>query len=120
MDCFIVKTLEIFKKFHYIKYTQPFFYILFSFVSLNMTDKWKQYHMACRHRVSHLYVFFYVFEDFNVQGFVPLITFIGFLSSVSSFIYLETTVSYKTFTTLLIFIGFLSSVYTFVLGDDSL
>ena len=75
--------------------------------------------MACRHRVSHLYVFFYVFEDFNVQGFVHLITFIGFLSTLSSFIYLETTVTYKMFTTLPIFIGFLSSVYTFVLGDDS-
>ena len=75
--------------------------------------------MASRHRVSHLYVFFYVFEDFNVQGFVPLITFIGFLSTLSSFIYLETTVTYKMFTTLPIFIGFLSSVYTFVLGDDS-
>ena len=75
--------------------------------------------MACRHRVSHLYVFFYVFEDFNAQGFVHLITFIGFLSTVFPFIYLGTTVTYKMFTTLLIFIGFLSSVYTFVLGDDS-
>ena len=75
--------------------------------------------MACKHRVSHLYVFSYVFEDFNVQGFVHLITFIGFLSTVSPFIYLGTTVIYKMFTTLLIFIGFLSSVYTFVLGDDS-
>ena len=75
--------------------------------------------MACKHRVSHLYVFSYVFEDFNVQGFVHLITFIGFLSTVFPFIYLGTTVTYKMFTTLLIFIGFLSSVYTFVLGDDS-
>ena len=75
--------------------------------------------MACRHRVSHFYVFFYVFEDFNVKGFVDLLTFIGFLSTVSPFIYLETTVTYKMFTTLPIFIGFLSSVYTFVLGDDS-
>ena len=75
--------------------------------------------MACRHRVSHLYVFFYVFEDFNAQGFVHLITFIGFLSTVFPFIYLGTTVTYKMFTTLLIFIGFLSRVYTFVLGDDS-
>ena len=75
--------------------------------------------MACKHRVSHLYVFSYVFEDFNVQGFVHLITFIGFLSTVSPFIYLETTVTYKMFTTLPIFIGFISSVYTFVLGDDS-
>ena len=85
-----------------------------------MTENSRQYHLAYRQRVFHLYVYFYVFEDLYVQGFVPLITFIGFLSSVSSFIYLETTVSYKTFTTLLIFIGFLSSVYTFVLGDDSL
>ena len=75
--------------------------------------------MACKHRVSHLYVFFYVFEVFNVQGFVHLITFIGFLSTVFPFIYLGTTVTYKMFTTLPIFIGFLSSVYTFVLGDDS-
>ena len=48
-----------------------------------------------------------------------MLTFIGFLSTVSPFIYLETTVTYKMFTTLPIFIGFLSSVYTFVLGDDS-
>ena len=38
---------------------------------------------------------------------------------MSPFIFLETTVTYKMFTTLPIFIGFLSSVYTFVLGDDS-
>jgi hypothetical protein len=39
MDCFIVKTLEVFKNLHHIKYTQHFVYIIFSFVSLNMTDK---------------------------------------------------------------------------------
>jgi hypothetical protein len=48
-----------------------------------------------------------------------MITFIGFLSTVSPFIYLGTTVTYKIFTTLLIFIGFQFSVSTFVLGDDS-
>ena len=111
MDCFIVNTLDILKNLHHIKYSQDFVCIMIFCVSLNMTDKYRQYHMHYRHRVSRLYVYFYVFEDLYVQGFVPLITFIGFLSSVSSFIYIETTVAYKIFTTLLIYRVSVQCVY---------
>lgn len=51
------------------------------------------------------------------NGFIPLMTFIGFLLSVSSFIYLESTVTGRRFSTLLIFIGFLPSVYSFMCED---
>lgn len=52
----------------------------------------------------------------NYKGFTTFIyrVFIGFLSSIFSFMHLETIVSWKGFTTLIIFIRFLCSMCSFM------
>ena len=67
------------------------------------------YHTSYIHRVSLLYVFAYVSGEYCfLQSFTTLFTFIGFISCMSSLMYLKVNTSYKNFTTLLTFTGFLS------------
>jgi hypothetical protein len=49
------------------------------------------------------------------KGFIALITFIQFFSSVCSFMYLKITMIYKGFITLVAFVGFLSTMCVFFL-----
>lgn len=59
---------------------RTFLYTMVYFVPLSLTDMWKLYHIAYIHRVFHLFVFCYVFEDdCNIQRLFPLFVYIGLL-----------------------------------------
>lgn len=108
MDCWVMKTIEMYKVFNILNTFTGFLFIMFSFMPLNMTSKGSTTLLPCIGFFS--YVLCYIFEDdSNVQSSIPFMTFIGLLLSLS-FIYLESTVTCKMFTTLLIFMGFLCTV----------
>lgn len=66
MNCFTMKTIEICK-------VTGSLYCMASFMPLNMTEMQRLYHTAYIHRISHLSIFFYVFEDdCNVQRLYPI------------------------------------------------
>ena len=70
------------------------------------------YHIDYIYKVSFQNVLFQVLE---AAGVVTLITFVGFLSNICSFMYLEMTMTYKAFTMLKAFRVFPSSLNSFML-----
>jgi hypothetical protein len=72
-------------------------------------------HSSYTNKVSLQYVFFYGFEmAMTRKGFTTVVTFIGLLSSMCSFMALKMAMTRKGFTTVVTFIGLLSSMCSFM------